>query len=88
LAGLTLLVISIWLKKTGKNYWVTLVPAVLLGLVTCIAMSINMQGFLATENWMLLSISGLIVALEFWIVLEGISAFRAQNEPESDLIKS
>jgi carbon starvation protein len=88
LAGLTLLILSIWLKQSGKNYWVTLVPAVFLGLVTCIAMSINMQDFLATENWMLLGISGLIVALEFWIVLEGIAAFRAVKSVEIDLTQS
>lgn len=80
LAGLTLLVISIWLKQSGKNYWVTLVPAFLLGLVTCIAMSINIQGFFQSENWMLLGISGVIVALEFWIVLEGIAAFRGKRQ--------
>jgi carbon starvation protein len=80
LAGLTLLVISIWLKQNGKNYWVTLVPAFLLGLVTSIAMSINIQGFFQSENWMLLGISGMIVALEFWIVLEGVAAFRGKRQ--------
>ena len=45
LAGLTLVVISVWLKQTGKNYWVTLVPAMLLGVVTTIAMIINVMAF-------------------------------------------
>jgi carbon starvation protein len=85
LAGLTLLVISIWLKQTGKNYWVTLIPAVFLGLVTCVAMAINVQGFVDTENWMLLSISGIIIVLELWIVFEGIAAFR-QKKPSSGVI--
>jgi len=80
LACLTLLVISIWLKQLGKNYWITLIPAGLLGLVTCVAMSINVQNFYAAENWMLLSIAGVIVVLELWIVLEGISAFRERKE--------
>ena len=74
LAGLTLLVLSVWLKRNGKPWLITFVPAVLLGLVTSIAMSMNVSSFIESENWLLLSISGLVVFLEVWIVLEGVRA--------------
>ena len=74
LAGLTLLVLSVWLKRNGKPWLITFVPAVLLGLVTSIAMAMNVSSFIESENWLLLSISGLVVFLEVWIVLEGVRA--------------
>lgn len=76
LAGLTLLVLSVWLKRNGKPWLVTFVPAVLLGFVTSIAMAMNVSSFIQGENWLLLSISALVIFLEVWIVLEGVRAMR------------
>ncbi len=77
LAGLTLLVVSLWLAQKGKNFWVTLAPALFLGAMTSIAMFHNLKAFHSQENWLLLTLSGILVALELWIVLEGVAAFRA-----------
>ena len=79
LAGLTLLVISIWLKHRGKNYWITLGPALLLAVVTSVAMAINLMSFVDAENWLLLGISAALIVLEIWIVLEGIAVFRREK---------
>ena len=76
LAGLTLLVISIWLKQRGKNYWITLGPALFLAVVTSVAMAVNLTSFVDAENWLLLGISAILIVLEVWIVLEGIAVFR------------
>ncbi len=82
LAGLTLLVLSVWLKRDGKPWLVTFIPAILLGLVTSIAMAMNVSSFIRDENWLLLSISGLVVFLEVWIVLEGVRAMRQQGSQD------
>jgi carbon starvation protein len=82
LAGLTLLVISVWLKQKGRNYWVTLAPALFLGFMTSLAMFYNLRSFYRDQNYLLLSIAGLIVVLEIWIVLEGIAVFTGRKKPQ------
>ena len=44
-AGVTLLIVSIWLKRQGRNYFVTLIPMVLVAAVTAWAMAQNLIGY-------------------------------------------
>jgi carbon starvation protein len=72
-AGVTLLVVSIWLKRQGRSAVYTLVPMLLVGAVTLWAMVENVIGYFSNfeEAW-LLAISGtIILALDVWILLEG-----------------
>ena len=72
-AGVTLLVVSIWLQRQGRSAVYTLVPMLLVGAVTLWAMAGNVIGYFSNfeEAW-LLAISGtIILALDVWILLEG-----------------
>jgi carbon starvation protein len=77
-AGVTLLIVSIWLKRQGRPYIYTLVPMVLVASLTAWAMLGNLIDYYANfEQLWLLSISGtLILALDLWILLEGLRALR------------
>jgi carbon starvation protein len=77
-AGVSLLIISIWLKQQGRPYLYTFVPMVAVATVTAWAMIGNLVDYYANfEELWLLSLSGtLILALDFWILLEGFRTLR------------
>ena len=77
-AGITLLIVSIWLKRQGRPYLLTLIPMVAIAAVTAWAMVGNLFDYYANfEELWLLSLSGtLILALDIWILLEGFRTLR------------
>ena len=77
-AGVTLLIVSIWLKRQGRPYLYTLIPMLAVSLVTAWAMVGNLFDYYANfEELWLLSLSGtLILALDIWILLEGFRTLR------------
>lgn len=86
LAGVSLLLISIWLKRQGRNYLVTFIPMVFLFFMTLWAM-IQQVVFtwsgLGTQdaNMLLFILGGLILIFVFWIILEAIAALRKNDPP-------
>jgi carbon starvation protein len=78
-AGVTLLIVAIWLKRQGRAYWIALVPMLGVAAVTAWAMVGNLIAYYANfERLWLLSLSGtLILALDVWILLEGFRCLRA-----------
>ena len=76
LAGLTLLIVSLYLMRNGRTFWVTMVPMAFLLLMTTWAMIINLGGYFGTNDWMLLVIGAAIFILEIWLLLEGAAAIR------------
>jgi len=73
-AGVTLLIVSIWLQRQGRPVVYTVVPMVLVGAATAWAMAGNLVHYYADfgDLW-LLAVSGtVILALDVWILLEGI----------------
>ncbi|MDZ5473043.1 carbon starvation protein A [Bacillus sp. 31A1R] len=86
LAGVSLLLISIWLKRQGRNYLVTFIPMIFVFFMTLWAM-IQQVVFtwsgLGTQdaNMLLFILGGLILIFVFWIILEAISAFNKKEPP-------
>jgi len=76
LAGLALLVITIYLVRRGVNYLVTLIPMLFMILITGWAMFYNLQKFYATGNWLLFAIGAVTLLLEIWMIIECILVFR------------
>lgn len=75
--GLTLLVVSLFLLMLGRKAWVTAVPMAFLFLVTTWAMIVQVTGYFGEAQWLLFTFGAAILALEIWLILEAIVAFRA-----------
>ncbi|CAN5615871.1 carbon starvation protein A [soil metagenome] len=75
--GLTLLVITLALLGMGRKAWATAVPMVFLFFMTTWAMIQQLQRYFGGEQWLLFSVGAAIFALEIWLILEAIAAFRS-----------
>jgi carbon starvation protein len=73
-ASVTLLIVSVWLQKLGRPIRYTLAPMLFVGVVTAIAMFGELRGYFANfeQQWLLAGIGSLILALDFWVVAEGL----------------
>ncbi|MFP6639615.1 MAG: carbon starvation protein A [Myxococcota bacterium] len=82
-AGVTLLIISIWLQRNGRPVVYTVVPMLAVGAATLWAMAGNLMDYYARfDELALLALSGtLILALDIWILLEGLNLLRRGREP-------
>ena len=78
-AGLTLLVASIWLRRLGRPYGYTLIPMVFVATATLLAIIGEARGHFAAGNWLLAGSSSLILALDVWILLEGLQLLRRER---------
>ncbi len=73
--ALTLLVVSAFLWRLKRNVVVTAVPMVFLFVMTTWAMIEQLHGFFR-HQWLLFGVGALIFALEIWLILEAVAAFR------------
>jgi carbon starvation protein len=79
LAGLALLVITVWLKRNNKPTVFTLAPMILMLFVTGWAMGYNLKTFFTESNLLLFSIGCVVLLLEIWMVIEGSVVFLKRN---------
>jgi carbon starvation protein len=79
LGSLTLLVLSVWLFQSKKNYWWTLAPMIFVTLMTFVATVFNMMHYFTDGSHLLFLIAFLIAVCQIWIIIEGISAFRRKR---------
>ncbi len=82
LAGISLLIVSIWLKKQGRNYLYTLIPMIFLLFMTIWAMTSQvffqwMSG--PNSNLLLFMFGAIILGFAIWILIEAISSFLKNN---------
>jgi carbon starvation protein len=76
LAGLALLVITIYLKKCGKNGAYTFFAMLFVLGMTLWAMVVNINLFYSGGNWLLVSIGSIIFILALWLCLEAWFSIR------------
>src|SRR5699024_1483687 len=73
LAGISLLLISIWLKRAGRNYAITLIPMIFLMFMTLYAMFqqvvFQWSWFGSESNWLLFTFGAIIFVFAVWIIL-------------------
>lgn len=81
--GLTLLVATIYLWKSGKPVIYTLVPMVFLMLITIGSMILNFKAFI--NNPLLLVLSAIVLALAVWLLLEAFIVYK--NSKKKEIIK-
>ena len=74
-ASVTLLIVSIWLQRRGRPVVYTVIPMLAVGVVTAWAMLGNLVDYYGQfeELWLLALSGSLILALDLWIMLEGIA---------------
>ncbi len=83
-AGITLLVISLWLKRGGKPYLVTLIPMLFVALATVGAMLGEVFGYFREARWLLAGVGSFILACDIWIVLEGLRLLAEARDPDAE----
>jgi carbon starvation protein len=73
-AGVTLLVVSIWLQRHGRPVVYTVVPMLAVSGVTAWAMAGNLVDYYSSfsDLWLLALAGSLILALDVWITVEGL----------------
>ncbi|PKR78377.1 carbon starvation protein A [Halalkalibacillus sediminis] len=90
LAGISLLLLAIWLKRRGSNYWPALIPMVFLLVMTLYAMIIQVFTEWApwageTSDWLLFTFGAIVFIFAIWIVLTAFSIFNKEGDnPEVD----
>jgi carbon starvation protein len=79
LAGLVLLVASVYLLKRGAKIWVTAVPMVFMVITSSWAMLVNLSRFFNSGQWHLVAAGGLILLLEVWMIYEAVNVVMAMK---------
>jgi carbon starvation protein len=75
-AGLSLLIVTIFLLKLRRNIWVTVIPMGFLLFMTTWAMIGNLVRYWTDSQALLLAVGGAIFVLELWLIFEAVLAFR------------
>ena len=76
LAGLALILITVYLKSRGPWYWLTLIPCIFMLFMTIWGLILNIEQFIVTSNWLLVTIGGICLLLSAWLIVEGALAFQ------------
>jgi len=78
-AGVTLLVVSVWLKRAGRPAIYTLLPMALVTITTLFAMVLELRGHIVSGSWLLATTAGLLLVLDVWVIFEGMAAFNGSR---------
>ncbi|HAR45245.1 MAG: carbon starvation protein CstA [Nitrospirae bacterium GWC2_57_13] len=76
LAGLALLVITIYLARRKVNVAYTGIPMVFMIFMTGWAMLYNIGAYFKSSNWLLLGIGVAVFILEIWMIIESVVVLR------------
>jgi carbon starvation protein len=80
-AGVTLLVVSVWLRRMGRPVIYTLVPMIFVGAATLVAMLGEVWSYFENfgEQWLLALMGSLILVLDVWVIGEGLRVLLADG---------
>ncbi len=81
LGGLSLTVVAVWLYKTGRPWLPAFVPLLFVLAVSGMSMVVEIGKHVDNDKLHLAAIGAVILALEIWVVLEGIAAVRRVRQP-------
>ena len=85
LAALTLMVISIYFWKKGRNIFPLLLPMLFIMFITIISLFIKTNEFFITNNYLLLGINIILIVLILWMIIEGL--LQIKNKPNNKVSK-
>lgn len=75
--GLTLLIATIYLYRSGRPYIYTLVPMAFLILMTTASMILNFKSFI--NNPLLIVLSAITLGLSAWLIIETMLVYKRKN---------
>ncbi|MCD4741514.1 MAG: carbon starvation protein A [Desulfobacteraceae bacterium] len=76
LAGLVLIIITVYLKTKGGMKWlISGIPAIFMIIMTIWALFLNQSKFGTADNALLQVVNGIILVLAIWIAVEGLIKF-------------
>jgi len=83
-AGATLLVVSVWLRKQGRPIAFTLLPMWIVAGATLAAMISELAGYLANwpQQWLLAVMGAVVLLCDVWVIFEGLRALRGARPRE------
>ncbi len=84
MAGLALLAVTMYLVRLRKPVYYTLVPMLFMLVSSSWAMLVNLDGFMDSGNWLLITIGAAIFILEIWVIFEAIVTLKSLKEGEAD----
>lgn len=78
LGGLSLVVVTVWLFRTGRKWaWAyAAIPMAIVLTVAAAALNHQLYSFYRAGNYFLAAVGALLFVLELWIVVEGVLAVR------------
>lgn len=79
LAGLVLLVTSVYLIREKTKIWPAAIPMVFMMVTSSWAMLINIRTFFSTNQWHLLIMGAFILILEIWMLTEAVICVRNRH---------
>lgn len=85
LAGLSLVIVTVWLYRTGRPWLYTGLPMMVVLAVSGVAMAQQIRVFLAAGSYLLAVLATIMLALEVWVVLEGIAAARRHRRVSAEV---
>ncbi|MCP3027386.1 carbon starvation protein A [Halobacillus sp. A5] len=84
LAGISLLLIAIWLKRQGRNYWPAVIPMAFLMFMTLYAMFLQVMTqwapWAGQSDWLLFIFGAIIFVFALWIMFTAASALMNSNK--------
>ncbi|WP_422122044.1 carbon starvation protein A [Planococcus sp. X10-3] len=85
LAGISLLLVSIWLRKLGRNYMITIIPMIFLMFMTLWAMFqqvfLQWAWYAAAPNMLLFVFGAIIFVFALWIIITAIQVLASKENP-------
>ena len=79
LAALTLLTVTVYLRRKGWNYWYTFVPMVFMLVVTIAAMTYNLRLYYTGGQLLLTLVAASVFVLSVWLAIEASSDSERRN---------
>lgn len=76
LAGLALLVVTVYLARQKKPLAYTMLPMIFMIIITTWGMIANFLNYVAKGNWLLTVIDGIVILLEVWLIVEAWAVMR------------
>jgi carbon starvation protein len=84
LAGLSLLVITIYLARKKVSLVYTMIPMIFMIFMTGWAMIINLTNYYSSQDWLLFFIGLATILLEIWMIIESAIVFKSVYGEEAE----